>query len=73
MKKFMALILMLGLMLGMPIVAGTEEATAPMEEKTGWNFEHFGQDFFSYMGGVFMFPVQMGEKAVRTLLFMDHE
>jgi hypothetical protein len=75
MKQLLAILMTLILMAGPGMAAQmeTKTETTYSEEpvKEGWDNEEFGKNFFEYAGGVMLFPVYVGEKAVRTLLFMD--
>ena len=75
MKKILSILAMLTLLVGPGMAAQMETTTETgySEEpaKEGWDNEEFGKNFFEYAGGVMLFPVHVGEKAVRTLLFMD--
>lgn len=75
MKQLLAILMTLILMAGPGIAAHmetrTETTVSEEPAKEGWDNEEFGKNFFEYAGGVMLFPVYVGEKAVRTLLFMD--
>lgn len=71
MKKIMTLLMIIAL-LGVPMVALAEE-TESWDKALARHSEEFGKNFFSYAHGLFNFPLQMTEKATRTLLFMDRE
>lgn len=71
MKKLISgMILMAFICLTPAMVMSDEMAkTAAKKEPTA---EDWGKGFFEYMGGVFQFPVNVCDKATRTLLNMDH-
>jgi len=72
MKKAAFTLLAVVLLLGTPVALMAEEKET-WDKALGRHTEEFGKGFFEYLGGVLMFPVHVTEKAVRTLLFMDHE
>jgi len=69
MKSLMALLMITALMFGAPVMAEEGDMMGDMAKST----EEMGTHAFSYLGGIAMYPIHITEKAVRTILYMDHE
>ena len=69
MKVLIAILMITALMFSAPVMAEKAEMKPAKDKAT----EEFGEHVFSYLGGVAMLPVHVLNKAIRTLLYMDHE
>lgn len=74
MKKLLAFLLIAVFTLGFAgVLLAEEPAKSDLGSDLKTGTEEFGQNFFSYLGGLLKYPVQVTDQAVRTLLFMDKE
>jgi len=68
MKKLLALLMVIGFLFGAPAMTTADDFMGDLATGT----EEFGSNFFTILHDVVKFPVDMTEKAIRTLLMMDH-
>jgi len=71
MKKLFAILFAVAFLFSMPALTSADEGDwmSDMEHST----EEFGTNFFTYAHDLVLFPLDVTEKAVRTLLMMDHQ
>jgi len=67
MKALLAILMITALMFSAPVMAEKAELKSDQDIAN----EEFGENVFSYLGGLAMLPVHVLDKAIRTLLFMD--